>query len=108
MLHYQSDEIRANNLARLIQDGYSKSIMVSQDSFCSMLGKKPGYIEETIETQERHGVCGGRGHYLQTHLFTEFLPMLRKRGVSEENFWALIEENPANFFMGVPPLNRQS
>jgi phosphotriesterase-related protein len=108
MLHHQSDEVRADNLTRLIREGYGASLLVSQDSFCNMLGKKPRVIEETLAKQDDERHRHGRHHSAQTHLFTAFLPMLRARGVSDATFAALLEENPTKFFLGESPLDRRA
>jgi phosphotriesterase-related protein len=37
-----------------------------------------------------------------TYLFTDFVPMLRERGLSDGEIFAMLDDNPRRFFAGEP------
>jgi phosphotriesterase-related protein len=37
-----------------------------------------------------------------TYLFTDFVPMLRQRGLSDGEIFAMLDDNPRRFFAGEP------
>jgi phosphotriesterase-related protein len=41
LTRFQPDEVRADNLAKLVKDGFRAQIMMSQDRHCGWLGKFP-------------------------------------------------------------------
>ena len=86
-LDYQPEWVRADNVAALVQEGYVDQILLSQD-ICMLSHLKyqngPGY-----------------GYLLGT-----FVPMLRDRGVSEEDIEKMLVKNPARVLQRVRPLTR--
>ncbi|MBV7509460.1 phosphotriesterase-related protein [Bacillus sp. sid0103] len=74
-INYQPDELRADILASLIRKGYSKQIVLSVD-----LTRK-SHMKE----------FGGIGY---SYLFDVFIPMLKERGVEEEDLKQMLIENP--------------
>ncbi len=83
-LDYQPEWVRADNVAALVSEGFVKQILLSQD-ICMLSHLKyqggPGY-----------------GYLLET-----FLPLLRQRGVSEENIHLMLVENPARALQRIKP-----
>jgi phosphotriesterase-related protein len=108
LARYQPDEVRADNLVRLVKGGHRAQIMMSQDRYCGWFGKLARQI--TPQEQVRMDAMRAQGqwppHY--TYLFTDFVPMLKDRGLSEHEIHAILEDNPRRFFAGetLPPLNR--
>ena len=108
LLRFQPDEVRADNLARLVQNGHRAQVMMSQDRHCGWLGKFPRQLspEELarIETLRAHGQWPPP----YTYLFTDFVPMLKARGLTEHDVAFMLEDNPRRFFAGeaLPLLNR--
>ncbi|MGO4681451.1 phosphotriesterase family protein [Microbacterium sp. 2MCAF23] len=76
---YAPLEFRADNVAELCAAGYAGQLMLSND-ICE-LGQLAAY--------------GGAGY---GNIITNFLPMLRERGVSEESIHTMLVENPARAF----------
>lgn len=70
------DDTRADLVHALIQRGYTNRVMLSQD--------------RTRDTQMRYG-----GHTGYCHIFEDFLPRLRKRGVTDEQIHTIMVKNPA-------------
>ncbi len=75
-LDYQPESVRADSVAALVKEGFVKQILLSQD-ICQL-------------SQLRY--CGGVGY---GYLLETFVPMLRERGVSEEEIGIMLVENPA-------------
>jgi phosphotriesterase-related protein len=78
-LDKQSDERRADAIARLIRAGYRDRILLSTD-----IGKR-GALRS----------YGGTGY---DHVITRFVPLLRGNGISEEDIEALTVANPRRLF----------
>ena len=100
LLRYQPDEIRADNLVKLVKNGHRAQIMMSQDRHCGWLGK----FARQISPQEQAKMDALRAegqwppHY--TYLFTDFVPMLKERGLTEQEIFSMLDENPRRFFAG--------
>ena len=108
ILRFQPDEVRADNLVRLVHNGHRAQILMSQDRHCGWLGKFARQV--TPEEQARIDALRAEGqwppHY--SYLFTDFVPMLKARGLSAPEIDSILEDNPRRFFAGdaLPLLNR--
>jgi phosphotriesterase-related protein len=107
LTRFQPDEVRADNLAKLVKDGFRAQIMMSQDRHCGWLGKFPRQLtEKELATIE---YLKGQGRYPPpyTYMFTDFLPMLHARGVNQADIASMLEDNPRRFFAGeaIPKAN---
>lgn len=76
---YLSDEARADNLSRLIDEGYASQIVLSEDI------SRKSYMK-----------CSGKAGYAA--VLGRFIPMLKERHVSEEMIHKMLVENPARIF----------
>ena len=108
LLRFQPDEVRADNLVRLVRNGHRAQVIMSQDRHCGWLGKYARQVP--AEEQDRIDALRAEGnwppHY--TYLFTDFVPMLKERGLSEPEIHAILEDNPRRFFAGEPlPLSNR-
>jgi len=99
----QSDEVRADNISKLVRDGFRAQVIVSQDRYCGLLGKllRPLRLEE-LAIVERLRSKSPPYSYPFNYIFSEFLPMLRARDVSHEDIVSILEDNPRRFFAGHP------
>ena len=66
---------RADEIVETISWGYLNQILISQD----------------IGTKITHSSYGGWGY---EHILRDFVPLMRKRGVTEEQIHAILVENP--------------
>lgn len=100
LTRFQPDDVRADNLAKLVKDGFRAQIMMSQDRRCGWLGKFPRQL--TAEEQAKIEALKAQGKYPPpyTYLFTDFLPMLHARGVNQADIAFMLEDNPRRFFAG--------
>jgi phosphotriesterase-related protein len=71
----RSDLQRINNIMQLIADGYLNQIILSQD----------------ISTKHRLTSYGGLGY---AHILRDIVPMMRAKGMTEEQVYTLLVENP--------------
>ncbi len=83
------DEDRLFMLTGLLSLGYAGRLLLSQDHFCCIVGADPKRLTHmaTIFEKNRHSV-----------LFREFLPRLRKAGVSEQTITQMLVTNPRDLF----------
>jgi predicted metal-dependent phosphotriesterase family hydrolase len=77
--HWLLDATRAELVRALISRGYVRHLLLSHD--------------RNRDHEMRYG--GGRGY---CHIFERFLPRLRTLGVSEEEIYTMMVENPARAF----------
>jgi phosphotriesterase-related protein len=107
LLRFQPDEVRADNLVRLVRNGHRAQIMMSQDRHCGWLGKFARQM--SAEELARIDALKAEGNWPPpyTYLFTDFVPMLRARGLTEHEIHSILDDNPRRFFAGeaLPLLN---
>jgi phosphotriesterase-related protein len=99
---YQPDTLRADNLVRLVRSGHGAQVMMSQDRHCGWLGKLARQV--TPEEQARMDSLKAAGKWPPpyTYIFTDFLPMLRTRGLNDAEIFSMLDDNPRRFFAGEP------
>lgn len=102
LLRFQPDEVRADNLVRLVRNGYRPQIMMSQDRHCGWFGKYARQV--SAEEQARMDALRAVGQWPPpyTYLFTDFVPMLKERGLSDADIFPMLDDNPRRFFAGEP------
>ena len=100
LLRFQPDEIRADNLVKLVRNGYRSQIMMSQDRHCGWYGKYARQV--SAEEQARMDAMRAVGQWPPpySYLFTDFVPMLKERGLTEAEIMSMLDDNPRRFFAG--------
>lgn len=94
------DELRADNVVKLIDAGFASRVMLSQDGYCGWRGK---YFFETSPERLREideARASGAWPRSQTGIFTKFIPMLLERGVSQQTIDSILTDNPRRYFSG--------
>jgi phosphotriesterase-related protein len=99
---YMPDETRADNLAKLVREGHRAQIMMSQDGHCGWLGKFARQIPPDEQAKIDAMKAEGNWPPPYTYLFTDFVPMLRQRGLTESDIGSILQDNPRRFFAGEP------
>ncbi|MGY3473572.1 phosphotriesterase family protein [Bradyrhizobium ottawaense] len=100
MEHVQRDDVRADNIVHLLRDGFGAQLMMSMDRNCGYLGRPmtrqltPG---EMLDIERLKSQGRWQPH---TYMFTDFIPMLHARGVSQAEIFSILEDNPRRFFAG--------
>ena len=97
---YQPDDVRADNLVRLVRSGYRSQIMMSQDRHCGWLGKFARQVPPAEQTHIDALRTEGKWPPPYTYLFTDFVPMLRARGMADGEIFSILDDNPRRFFAG--------
>ncbi|RWK11047.1 MAG: phosphotriesterase-related protein [Mesorhizobium sp.] len=98
--HFQRDDVRADNVAKLVRGGFRAQIMLSMDCACGVLGR-PTTHQLTREEAAKIERLKSQGLWQpHTHMFTDFIPMLHARGVSQADVQFILEDNPRRFFAG--------
>jgi phosphotriesterase-related protein len=100
IVRLQPDEVRADNLVRLVRDGFGHRVMMSQDRYCQILGRP--MREMTAAELENIANLEKAGQWPPpfTYLFTDFIPMLRRRGLEDAEIFSMLDDNPRRFFAG--------
>mgnify|MGYP003352943204 CR=1 FL=1 len=72
------------------------------DEFCAWLGKFARQVPP--EEQARIDAMRAQGAWPPpyTYIFTDFLPMLRERGIADADIDSMLIDNPRRFFSGDP------
>lgn len=78
-VRYLADEVRADNLAKLVSLGYAGQVVLSTDI-------------------SRKSYMHANGGYGYTDVMDRIVPMLRERGVSEAAINTMLIDNPARIF----------
>lgn len=100
ILRLQPDEVRADNLARLVRDGFTRQIMMSQDRHCGWRGKMQRQLSAAEQANIDALKAQGKWPPPYTYMFTDFMPMLHARGVNQADIATMLDENPRRFFAG--------
>ncbi|MCX7383343.1 MAG: phosphotriesterase-related protein, partial [Alphaproteobacteria bacterium] len=83
------DETRADNLAKLVKDGFRSQIMMSQDRHCGWLGKFQRQTPPREQARIEELRAEGKWPPPYTYIFTDFLPLLHARGVTQADIAAM-------------------
>jgi len=78
-LDYQPEYVRADNVAALVKEGFGSRVLLSED-ICTLKHLK---------------YAGGKGY---GYLLEVFVPMLRDRGITDEQIHQMTVTNPAEVF----------
>jgi phosphotriesterase-related protein len=101
--NHQPDSVRADNIVKLVRDGFASSVLMSQDRFCGMRGRPTVKVPPEIAVKIEHMKKTGKYPPPYTHLFTRFLPMLRERGLTDAEIYPILDRNPMEYFRGPAP-----
>jgi phosphotriesterase-related protein len=92
------DEVRIENVLKMVKAGYLQSVCVSHDATCAAWLGRPSFDGKTVVPPEMIGPF--LPNWEPTHLFKHVLPTLRERGMSQAQIDTLLVENPARYFRG--------
>jgi phosphotriesterase-related protein len=85
------DYERIETLTSLLQDGYENQILLSHDSVNIWLGRPPIMPEQLEKIMK---------NWNPAHIFTNILPILREKGVTEQQIDKMIGSNAIDLFAG--------
>ncbi len=85
------DEIRAQNVAKLVKAGHRDRVMLSHDTVHCFLGGLPNGLKQAdFEAQVPN--------WRLTHIFENIFPRLKELGLSDEDLDHIVTDNPRRFF----------
>ena len=98
------DARRAEHVATLISEGHTGSICLSQDHICSLTAPRPSYWGPP-EMRAARATMADEIRWQSTlrpytYLYTDFVPMLLERGVSDEQIESIFVDNPRRLLAG--------
>ncbi|MBS0644939.1 MAG: hypothetical protein U1E70_17045 [Acetobacteraceae bacterium] len=109
LLRFQPDEVRADNLVKLVRSGHRAQIMMSQDRHCGWLGKFARQLSPQEQAHIDAQRAAGNWPPPYTYMFTDFFPMLKERGLTQHDIDSILLDNPRRYFAGEPlPLPNQA
>lgn len=83
-----SDDVHVENIVTLVREGYAGQIMLSHDTVSLSLGRVvqgSGFARRADQVRS------------VDHISRSIIPMLKARGVSDEQIWTMMVENPRRF-----------
>jgi phosphotriesterase-related protein len=86
-----TDEIRMRNLKALVDRGYREQLMMSHDYVNCFLGGVPGLPVGT-------SLNDVMPNWRMNHIFERIIPVLKDRGMTDEDFDVILRDNPGRFF----------
>jgi phosphotriesterase-related protein len=95
------EERRADHIAQLVREGYARRLCLSQDHMCCLHSPRfpyplPPEVVAQVKPMADEQMFG-RPH---TYLITDFLPLLRERGVDEATIEQILTDNPRRLLTG--------
>jgi phosphotriesterase-related protein len=98
------DARRADHVAALVEEGYTRQVCLSQDHICALTALRSSYWVPP----EHRGARAERKRELDwqvtdrpyTYVATEFADMLRARGVSDRDLETIFVDNPRRLLAG--------
>ncbi len=86
-----SDEVNVRNIATLVREGYAGQIMLSHDTVNLSLGRVAAGPVSAARSQPARTI---------DHISRNIIPQLKAEGVSDEQIWTMMVENPRRLLSG--------
>jgi phosphotriesterase-related protein len=95
---------RADFVATLIREGYTRQVCLSQDHICALTARRPVYWippeQRTARASRQADIDWQVTDRPYTYLTTDFVPMLLERGVTESDVETMLVDNPRRLLAG--------
>lgn len=83
------DDFRIKSLTQVLANNWAGRVMLSSDFLGTVLGRQIGSIPERQKEW---------GDTMITHLDDNFIPMMKKHGITDQQISLMLNDNPKNFF----------
>ncbi|HZP27479.1 MAG TPA: hypothetical protein VFC99_00890 [Acidimicrobiia bacterium] len=98
------DVRRAEHVSTLVREGFTSQVCLSQDHICTMTAPRPP-MWTPPEARERRAAMAKAIRWQvserpYTYLWTDFVPMLRERGVTDADLETIFVDNPRRLLTG--------
>ncbi len=98
------DTRRADHVATLVREGFVDNVCLSQDHICSMTAPRPSYWVPPESRAARSAMAESIRWQVTlrpyTYVWTDFVPMLSERGVSDADVQHMFTDNPRRLLTG--------
>jgi phosphotriesterase-related protein len=98
------DARRADHVATLVQEGYTGQVCLSQDHICAVTAARPSFF---VPPEMRAAMAARKADIdwqttdrPLTYITTDFVPMLRERGVTDAAVETILTDNPRRLLAG--------
>lgn len=95
---------RADHVATLVREGYTRQLCLSQDHICAITAPRPSFY---VPPEAREAAAGRRAAVDWqttdrpfTYIQADFVPMLRERGVTDADVETIFVDNPRRLLAG--------
>jgi phosphotriesterase-related protein len=97
-----SDETRADHVATLVKEGLARNVCLSQDCVCALTAPRmPFWMPpEMRPTQTNPQKAWDAMSKPYTYILTHFVPMLKERGVTDDDIDVMLRANPRRLLTG--------
>jgi phosphotriesterase-related protein len=95
-----SDETRADHVASLVRDGFSRNVCLSQDCVCAMTAPRLPFRMPATARPDNVQKWWTEMSKPYTYVLTHFVPMLKARGVSDADIEVMLRDNPRRLLAG--------
>jgi len=96
---------RADHVAELVRSGFTSQLCLSQDHICTLTAPRTSYWVPPENRAQREAFREALQWQTTkrpyTYLVTDFVPMLRERGVSDADVETMLVDNPRRLLTGV-------
>jgi len=99
-----ADARRADHVAALVRDGFAGQVCLSQDHICAITAPRPSFF---VPPEMRAAMVARKSEIDWqttdrpfTYITTDFVPMLRERGVTEADVETIFTDNPRRLLAG--------
>jgi phosphotriesterase-related protein len=97
------DTRRADHVAALVKEGFVRQVCLSQDHICALTAPRMSYWvppERRVTGERRAAIDWQVTNRPYTYVYTDFVPMLRERGVSADDIETIFVDNPRRLLTG--------
>jgi phosphotriesterase-related protein len=98
------DSRRADHVAALVKEGFRRQVCLSQDHICALTAPRPSYWvppeRRAARVEHKAAIDWQVTDRPYTYVYTEFVAMLKERGVTDDDVESIFVDNPRRLLAG--------